>query len=80
MARLANIGSLGFHNFGAGGDHIVSCYDDTKLDQTGEKCTDKHMYAIPSEPTVCPFLALAVFFSLKSLHLLETEKLFQSDG
>jgi hypothetical protein len=80
MARSVNIGSLGFHNFRAGEDHIVCCYDDTKSDQTGEKCTDKHIYDNPLEPTVCPFLALAVFFSLKSLHLLETEKLFQADG
>jgi hypothetical protein len=80
MVRLVNIGSLGFHNFQAGEDHIVCCYDDTKLDQTGEKCTDKHVYANQLEPTVCLFLALAVFFSLESLHLSETKKLFQADG
>ncbi len=81
MARSVNIGSLGFHNFRAGEDHIVCCYDDTKLlDQTGKKRTDKHIYANPLEPTVCLFLALAVFFSLESLHLSETEKLFQADG
>jgi hypothetical protein len=43
-------------------------------------CTGKHIYANQLEPTVCPFLALAVFFSLQCLHLLETEKLFQSGG
>jgi hypothetical protein len=64
------------HNFRAGEDHIVCCYDDTKSDQTGEKCTDKHIYANQLEPTVCLFLALAVFFSLESLHLSETKKLF----
>ena len=80
MARSVNIGSLGFHNFRAGEDHIVCCYDDTKTDQTGKMCTDKHIYANPLEPTVCPFLALAVFFSLESLHLSESEKLFQKDG
>jgi hypothetical protein len=80
MARLVNIGSLGFHNSRAGEDHIVCCYDYTKSVQTGEKCTDKHIYANLLEPTACPFLALAVFFPLKSLHLSETEKLFQADG
>jgi hypothetical protein len=80
MARSVNIGSLGFHNFRAGEDHIVCCYDDTKSDKTGEMCTDKHIYANPLEPIVCPFLALAVFFSLESLHLSETEKFFQFDG
>jgi hypothetical protein len=81
MARSVNIGSLGFHNFQAGEDHIVCCYDDTKLlDQTGKKRTDKHIYANPLEPTVCLFLALAVFFLLKSLHLSETKKLLLCDG
>ena len=58
----------------------MCCYDDSKADQTGEKCTEKHIYANPLEPMVCPFLALAVFFSLESLHLTVTEKLFQFDG
>jgi hypothetical protein len=80
MARSVNIGSLGFHNFRAGEDHIVCRYDDTKSDKTGEKCTDKHIYANPLEPIACPFLALAVFFCLESLHLSETEKFFQFDG
>jgi hypothetical protein len=81
MVRLVNIGSLRFHNFRAGEDHIVCCYDDTKSDQTGKnKCTDKHIYSNLLEPTFCSFIVLAIFFSLESLHLLETEKLFQSDG
>jgi hypothetical protein len=80
MARSVNIGSLGFHNFQAGKDHIVCCYYDTKSGKTGKMCTNKHIYVNPLEPTVCLFLALAVFFSLKSLHLSETKKLFQLDG
>jgi hypothetical protein len=31
------------------------------------------------QPNVCPFLALAVSFSLNSEHLSDTEKFFQSD-
>jgi hypothetical protein len=80
MARSINIGTIGFHNFRAGEDHIVCLYDDTKADQTGQKVTDKHIYANPFEPMVCPFLGLAVFFSLESLHFNETEKFFQLDG
>jgi hypothetical protein len=80
MARSVNIGSLGFHNFRAGEDHIVCCYNDTKTDKTCKICADKHIYANRLEPTVCLFLALAVLSSLKSLHLSETEKLFQLDG
>jgi hypothetical protein len=80
MARSVNIGTLGFHNFRAGEDHIVCLYDDSKADQTGKKVTDKHIYANPLEPLVCPFLALAVYFSLESLHLSRTEKFFQLEG
>ena len=80
MARSVNIGTLGFHNFRAGEDHILCLYDDSKADQTGEKVTDKHIYANPLEPLVCPFLALAVYFSLESLHLSRTEKFFQLEG
>jgi hypothetical protein len=63
MARSVNIGSIAFLNFRAGKDHIVCWYDDTKSDKTGEMCTGKHIYANLLEPTVSPFLALAVFFS-----------------
>jgi hypothetical protein len=80
MARSVNIGSLGFHNFRAGEDHIVCRYDDTKSDKTGQKCTGKHIYANPLEPIACPFLALAVFKAVESPHLSKTEKFFQSDG
>jgi hypothetical protein len=58
----------------------VCCYDDSKADKTGERCTVKHLYANQSDPTVCLFLALGVFFSLESLHLSKTEKLFQIEG
>jgi hypothetical protein len=58
----------------------VCCYDDSKTDKIGERCTDKHLYANPSNPTVCLFLALGVFLSLESLHLSKTEKLFQIEG
>jgi hypothetical protein len=58
----------------------MCCYNDNKSDKVGEMCTDKHIYANPLELTVCPFLALALFFLLESPHLSETEKLFQLDG
>jgi hypothetical protein len=58
----------------------VCCYDDSKADKIGEKCTDKHIYANPLESVVCSFLAIGMFFSLESLHFSETEKVFQLDG
>jgi hypothetical protein len=80
MARSVNIGSLGFHNFQAGKDHTLCCYNDTKVDKMGEMCTNKHIYANPLEPTVCPFLALAVFSPFNLYILLQTVELLQSDG
>jgi hypothetical protein len=80
MARSINIGTLGFHNFRDGKDHIVCCCNDSKVDKTGEKCMDKHIYANPLEPKVCSFLSLGVFFFLESLHFSKTEKFFQLEG
>jgi hypothetical protein len=81
MARSVNIGALGFHNFRDGEDHIMCCYDDSKANKMGEKCTDKYIYANPLEPKVCSlFLALGVFFSLESLHFSKAEKCFQLQG
>jgi hypothetical protein len=77
MARSVSIGELGFRK---GEDHIVCCYDASKVGKMGERCMDKHIYANLSEPMVCLFLALAIFFSLQSLHFSETEKLFQVEG
>ena len=41
-------------------DALVVKFNVTKSDQTGEKTTDKHVYANPLKPEICPFLALAV--------------------
>ena len=58
MVRSKNIGELAYQNFTSGDDYIKIRYDKTKNDQDDEKIKDKHIYANPFNPIVCPFLAL----------------------
>ena len=76
MARSANIGMLAYHQLISGEDYIKVHYDKTKADQAGEKCVDKHLYANPLQPLVCPFLALAVWFSFEVHRLGKQVNLF----
>ena len=80
MGRSKNIGELAYHNFMTGDDYIKIRYDKTKADQDGEKIKDKHIYANPFNPLVCPFLALGVWFSLDSKRLSKTTNLFSTDN
>jgi len=78
MARSINIGVLALHNFDVGEDHGICKFDKSKTDQTGEKAHKKHFYDNPNESLVSIFLALGVWFSLRSSHFEMTENLFQS--
>jgi hypothetical protein len=73
MARSITIGSIGFHNFRAGEDHIVCCYDDTKMDKTGEMCTGKHIYAKMLERTVSHASPL-LCFARSNLYIYQKQK------
>jgi len=78
MARSISIGVLALHHFDVGEDHGICKFDKSKTDQTGEKAHKKHFYDNPHESLVSIFLALGVWFSLKSSHFEVTENLFQS--
>jgi len=78
MAQSINIGVLALHNFDVGEDHGICKFDKSKTDQTGEKAHKKHFYNNPKESLVSIFLALGVWFSLKSSQFEMTENLFQS--
>ena len=80
MARSKNIGDLAYHNFTVGDDYIKIRYDKTKADQDGERIKDKHMYANPYNPLVCPFLALGIWFALDAKRLSGTTKLFSVEN
>ena len=69
MSRSRNIGDLAYHNFRTDNDYIKIRYDNTKADQSGDNVKDKHVYANPFNPLVCPILALGIWFSLESKRL-----------
>jgi hypothetical protein len=80
MSRSNNIEALSLHNFTLGEDNIKVKYDKTKADQTGEKCTPKHLYANPFDPFVCVFLSLGLWFCLESASFEHTTSLFKRRG
>ena len=79
MARSKNIGDLAYHQFQIGDDYIKIRYDKTKSDQAGEKVHDKHLYANPFDPLVCPFLALGIWISLEVDRLISVTSLFGTE-
>jgi hypothetical protein len=77
MARSINVDPLSFHNLKRGqSDSIEVVPDLTKSDQEGRFVTMKNLYGNAKEPMVNLFLALAVWVSLNSEPLSESEKLF----
>ena len=64
MARSISIDHIGFTNMKRGTDSIIVKYDETKSDKTGERCTNKNVYANPTDPSIC------FFFSIGDLLLL----------
>ena len=80
MARAVNIGALAYHQFSTSDDNIQIKYDKSKKDQLGEKCNDKHIYANPYDPLVCPFLSLGIWFAHDVERLSNQHSLFGYDS
>ena len=80
MACSKNIGKLAYHNFVIGDDYIQIRYNKTKADQDGEKICNKHIYANPLNPLVCPFLAICIWFALETKCLGSITSLFASEN
>jgi hypothetical protein len=80
MARSASVDCLAFHNFSVGTDSIVIKYDETKADKTGEKLSEKNVYANPLEWTMCTWLALGVYCFVCQVNLEQDERLFLKKG
>ena len=76
MARSANIDPLGFHNFWVGSDSIIAKYDDSKADKSGERLSEKNIYANPENFQLCFFTAMGIWVSLEAARLAENERLF----
>ena len=76
MARSASVDPLGFHNFSLGTDSIIGKYDDSKADKSGERLSEKNIYANPFEWKMCFWTGLGVWCSLNSQRLSKSERLF----
>ena len=76
MARSINIDCIGFSNFKRGTDSIIVKYDETKADKAGENCHNKNLYANPSDPTVCLFVAFGLYCASESSSLALMRNLF----
>ena len=62
MARSKSIGVLHFSHFDWKEDCLSVKFARTKKDRTGKSCKhDRHIYANPLQPSVCPILSLAVY-------------------
>ena len=80
MARCASIDPLAFHNFKVGQDSIVCKYDDSKADKSGDRLSEKNIYANPFEWTQCFWTGMGIFCALDEERLASHERLFLSPG
>ena len=44
---------MGFTNMERGTDSIIVKYNETKSEKSGEKCSNKNIYANPTDPSIC---------------------------
>ena len=70
LGRSASVDPLGLHNLKLGTDSIIVTYDDSKMDNTGERVHPKNCYANPYNPTISTFLALEVYIVCCTLNSL----------
>jgi hypothetical protein len=67
IARTATVSSMMMEHIGWEGDALLISTPKHKGDQEGVKCFARHLYANPSDPAVCPVLALAIVTFVRSL-------------
>ena len=60
MARSVSVAGIMFDHIGWANDCLTVVFPKHKGDQVGNNAAPKHVYANPSNPTICPILALAV--------------------
>ena len=76
MARSASIDPLAFHNFKTGQDSFICKYDDQKADKSGERLSEKNIYANPFEWTQCFWTGMGVYVALNCGAMSSHERLF----
>jgi hypothetical protein len=67
IARTATVSSMMMEHIGWEGDALLITTPKHKGDQEGVKCFARHLYANPTNPALCPVLALAVVTFVRSL-------------
>ena len=77
LARSVNEEPLSFHNFKVFEDNVQLKYDKNKSDQGGQNTTTKHIYANPTNPFICPFLAMGIYLCLRASRYVDSEFLFR---
>jgi hypothetical protein len=65
MARSCSVGGLMFQHLIWKEDSLVCTLPRHKGDQTGDKVVDRHVYANPLNPAICPILSLGVLILCK---------------
>jgi hypothetical protein len=67
IARTATVSSMMMEHIGWEADALLITTPKHKGDQEGVKCFARHLYANPSDPSICPVLALAILTFVRSL-------------
>ena len=60
IARSATVAGIRMEHVGWEGDALLISTPKHKADQEGAHCFSRHLYANPSNPVLCPVLALAI--------------------
>ncbi|MGH2639759.1 MAG: hypothetical protein ACRDF4_10870 [Rhabdochlamydiaceae bacterium] len=67
IARSNTISSMMMEHIGWEADALLISMPKHKGDQEGAKCFARHVYANPSNPIICPVLALAILTFVRSI-------------
>lgn len=64
MSRSKNVTFIHFAHLGWKDDALTILFCVTKTDQTGDRMFDRHVYANPLQPAICPILSLGLFLMI----------------
>lgn len=67
IARTNTVSSMMMEHIGWEADALLISTPKHKGDQEGVKCFARHVYANPSNPAICPVLALAILIFVRSI-------------
>ena len=80
MAQCASIDPLGLHNMKLGSDSLVIKYDDSKADKSGERLSEKNIYANLIEWQECFWTGMGVWLALREGEGVMGDCLFLNEG